>query len=880
MCRLSVCCLTMFAVSSMEAQRPGVTTASRTSTPVTVSLTSSGAISVGAYEAGVNWVLTEMLRIAAYDPTLRRAILGDADRAFRLSSAAGASAGNINSVLTALSYCARPNSDTLRPDSSLFWKVWISVGIEQLFPAVNGNERLLRDLQDPGPFSRRFFKESAWQEVKDFRNHVAVYPECHVPVGFTLTQLDTVSYPVAGPVSAPVQRLATVFQVRSASETENEYRAGELGFFPLPNSISYRHSLGAIALLPELYTNSATPSTGALSARDSAVLWAIEAGSAVPPAFAPRWLCYVPPTGEPTGDHAMEQASLPATGKVCHRFTDGGVFDNNPLALGFDLAKHDARVSTNDSIWIMFSDPYRLRNQVGAPPAQSEDSTLGIGYLLQLGANGFLAARRYELQSLGRLINRIREDKEARLATSDPVPVVKISSRGTRLVGTQFNSFGAFLGRPFREYDFYTGVYDGLRVIGESFVCSPTRGDLNDCAKTVQLRLLRDNPLRLNPFTLTITRWFAEREHGAVFPTSDNFKPSSDESRRLRVLRAIFDILATPENSGEAPQCHEPGYLARDLCSSGFGVLLFQLRTISDVHLAILNAYANRVECHQPSDPERGRCFVDRAFVRLIDDPESFLDRLVEDLLLRAQNIEDHEERLRMLDVARYPYAKSDARVYHESHSDLIKVAQAAHREFSAATLRGLQKDPSSIPDRHVGAFEKVMHGLPYYVLLGEGLAGNRLPNGGYRVEPARATPFTVGWQPTWAIADDHPDNALMLPVELSYFRARHVPADPGQLSTRLGVAGGLGYALWRSTSVSPSVAVLLTNHLLKEQDPAWTNASSLRLIQDASVVFEKYLRVSYRWTPFSRSTDSGHREYALQAGVVNFNGLLYWLFR
>ncbi|HET8811293.1 MAG TPA: hypothetical protein VFM67_01725, partial [Gaiella sp.] len=788
---------------------------------------------------------------------------------------AGASAGNINSVLTALSYCARPSGDTLHAESSLFWKIWTSVGIEQLVPALQGREEDLAVVDDLSLFSRRFFKESEWREVTDFRAAVTAYPDCRVPVGFSLTQLDTVQYQVAGPVSAPVQRLATVFQVRAAAADEKEYPPGRLGFFPLPNGISYRRSLGAIVLQPELYADSPVPA-GALTARDSAMLWAIEAGSAVPPAFAPRWLCYVSPGKRPLLPAESQKASLPETGRVCHRFTDGGVFDNNPLALGLDLAKHGVQLTAADSVWIMFSDPYRLRADASRATRQAEDSTLGIGYLFQLGANAYPAARRYELQSLGRLINRIREASEDQLPGSDPEPVVRISSRGTDIVGTQFGSFGAFLGRPFREYDFYTGVYDGLRVVGESFICAPSGVTSDACAITAQLRLLRENPLLLDPFTLRVARWFAEQEHGTTF-VPERLAFTSEERSRLGVLRAIFDALAVPAGTGKAPRCQEPGYLGRQLCSSGFGVLLHQLR--AEPYTRIRSAWGNNVGCPQPSDAARGRCFVDASFVRLIEDPENFLDHLVEDLLLRAQMIEDREQDLRESNVARYPYEpKSDAAVYHEAHTRIVRVARAAHRALSAATLRGFQKDPSSVPDRHLGWRARLAHALPYYVIVGEGFPSGRTQDDRESVGPARATPLTLGWQPSRSNGDRHPDNGFTVPLELSYFQVRDTPSDPGRWSTRLGLAAGLGIQFRRSSAVSPGIAMLYTNHLLKEQDPAWRNTTALRLVSEGSVTFAKIFRGSVRWTPLSRSADGYHREFAVQLGIADFNGLLYWI--
>lgn len=51
---------------------------------------------------------------------------------YDLAAATGASAGNIHALLTAVSWCdetmLRP-----RPENSLFWQIWVPVGIEQLF---------------------------------------------------------------------------------------------------------------------------------------------------------------------------------------------------------------------------------------------------------------------------------------------------------------------------------------------------------------------------------------------------------------------------------------------------------------------------------------------------------------------------------------------------------------------------------------------------------------------------------------------------------------------------------------------------------------------------------------------------------------------------
>src|SRR5262245_31592929 len=94
-----------------------------------IGLVVSGGISLGAYEAGVNWALVRYIKrhrpgVAHSGPTLD------------LGAMTGASAGNINALLTAISWCHRDDDDDKeRVDSNLFWNTWVPVGLDNLFPA-------------------------------------------------------------------------------------------------------------------------------------------------------------------------------------------------------------------------------------------------------------------------------------------------------------------------------------------------------------------------------------------------------------------------------------------------------------------------------------------------------------------------------------------------------------------------------------------------------------------------------------------------------------------------------------------------------------------------------------------------------------------------
>ena len=95
---------------------------------VDASMVISGGVSLGAYEAGYNWALIKMITTVKeksidVDPELR--------------SIAGASAGSINALLSAMYWCQK-ESIPLRNhvDDNLFYETWVNLGIEDL--AIKG----------------------------------------------------------------------------------------------------------------------------------------------------------------------------------------------------------------------------------------------------------------------------------------------------------------------------------------------------------------------------------------------------------------------------------------------------------------------------------------------------------------------------------------------------------------------------------------------------------------------------------------------------------------------------------------------------------------------------------------------------------------------
>src|SRR3954471_8662727 len=97
------------------------------------SITISGGVSLGSYEAGLVYYVVEVMRLNPAAATPRMVT--------------GASAGSVNGFMTILQSCGAAIPD---PVDSLFWKAWIPLGLEKLY--VKG-----QPAQKTSAFSRAAF---------------------------------------------------------------------------------------------------------------------------------------------------------------------------------------------------------------------------------------------------------------------------------------------------------------------------------------------------------------------------------------------------------------------------------------------------------------------------------------------------------------------------------------------------------------------------------------------------------------------------------------------------------------------------------------------------------------------------------------------------
>jgi predicted acylesterase/phospholipase RssA len=402
-------------------------------------LTISGGISLGAYEAGLNWGLLRLMRVSAAPDDGGGTKNGQRKD---LGAVTGASAGSINAVLSAIEWCRQEPSSI---DQNLFFETWVPIGFEHLFPGSATCREYRETLGHPpgmdckahnsayraddGVFSRQAFSQALSQvrhavATGDFRR------DCQTTVGVTVTKAnsDAVEGGITG-LNAPTQRFAVLLNA--------EARDGRLRFR------QYRDDdplIGRRLYLPSRQSEIEIDQVFAI----------IQASSAFPVAFGPMELTYCT---------ALDESGS-CSGDTRAWFLDGGVFDNLPIGLALAALRSDPNllaVEQDEDVMLSYLDPSRRRVETPLPQAAQDqhapspdrqNAPRGLEHLVSLVSRFVSVARNYELQSA------IRFGTTGHLVTAEP------TSRYSSIFGAYLGAFGAFMARPFREYDYYAGVYD------------------------------------------------------------------------------------------------------------------------------------------------------------------------------------------------------------------------------------------------------------------------------------------------------------------------------------------------------------------------------------------------------------------------------------
>ena len=264
-----------------------------------VSMVIAGGVSLGAYEAGYNWALINILKREHatnknVDPELR--------------SVAGASAGSINALLSAMYWCQKDSVPLKNSvDDNLYYETWVNLGIEDLI--VNGN--------DPDNESALFTHNGLRKKGDKIIEHLKqpiFKKNCEVPLGVAVTKATPIVETISG-IKVKNQNFSvplTFKEKNGEGIVENRVLPPSTDFYiSIPGIEKDRHKLIDLLL----------------------------ASGAFPGAFEQVELNY----RYKDKDHS-------------DYFIDGGLYDNVPLDLAIAL--------DNRAAYYFFMDPSNMRKEV------------------------------------------------------------------------------------------------------------------------------------------------------------------------------------------------------------------------------------------------------------------------------------------------------------------------------------------------------------------------------------------------------------------------------------------------------------------------------------------------------------------------------------
>lgn len=312
----------------------------------------SGGASKGAYEAGLNWGIIEISRKARVAEQLP---LGGKVRPLEVTGISGTSAGGINTLLSALAFSVRPESQggfANRIDDNIFRDVWLLPDVNDLLPPrANSPSYLAEDAL----LSRRTLVAAARALRDKWRQPGTFHPGMRIPMGVTVTRVEPETINIGG-IEAENQRFFVPFEFRTQSDGSAEF-GFDPGDYP-------RIREPDMILMPY-------PTDGlSYAISDQQMEDVVLTTSAFPIGFGRKRIQYCRQgeldsrSGSGDGTKSRTDAWRCPPGYVMAEaeFADGGLFDNLPIGLarrlsesGLDIGRPAVPVS------YVYLDPDRRR---------------------------------------------------------------------------------------------------------------------------------------------------------------------------------------------------------------------------------------------------------------------------------------------------------------------------------------------------------------------------------------------------------------------------------------------------------------------------------------------------------------------------------------
>jgi len=320
---------------------------------VGISMVISGGVSLGAYESGYNWAMIKMLHKVRRNGKL---IKPD------LRSVAGASAGSINALLTAMYWCQKDSIPLKNSvDDNLFYDTWVDLGIEDLL--IKG--------EDPNNKSTLFTRKGLERKAAKIIEHLEkpIYRKnCEVPIGVSVTK--------ARPIIENVQGI----------KIKNQH-------FSIPLTLKEKNGKAIVT------NRSMPPSTDfyisipGIEKDKNKLIDVLFASAAFPGAFQQVKLRY---------NYKGKTRS--------NYFIDGGAYDNIPLQLAIELDKSASHY--------LFIDPNNMRKEPVNNEEEGEEQ-IPLGFITTNAIPLLNSLEIFQSMKLYQAINQyIRNDSSKTLILS------------------------------------------------------------------------------------------------------------------------------------------------------------------------------------------------------------------------------------------------------------------------------------------------------------------------------------------------------------------------------------------------------------------------------------------------------------------------------
>jgi len=398
-----------------------------------------GGISLGSYETGLNRTLLKYIQ--------QQKALGEA----RLIAFSGASAGSINSVLSALDSCIANKgklSDTL--ENNFMQDAW-NIGINDLVPTDKSSDDSAKN--KPSVYASIFSRDGFDAKKKLLKSllEMPAVQGCSIVITMSITKLEPYRHPIKE-IGETINLQRFIIPVEVVVDRRNSLR--------FKNYDMKRSAQDISSGIPSPYLKLVEKRDGYIDFED---LWKLAmASSAFPLAFEAVELSYCFP-------HLLVGNSCTSGQAETALFSDGGLFDNSPIGVSWDVAMqnngHDKRQLKNIKLIYINPDSYRTEDATMVKKVVTSNKKGLWDFGTYIGES-FLTAQEQEYRlALGNILSL--DDRS-----------FYMTNRYHHLLADLHYHFGAFYASEFRMHDYLVGIYDGAHVIAQ-IECDRKTDDFN-----------------------------------------------------------------------------------------------------------------------------------------------------------------------------------------------------------------------------------------------------------------------------------------------------------------------------------------------------------------------------------------------------------------